>query len=153
MWQSDALSKSSLILWTTSQVGIITSIDRWANWNSERLNDLFKVTWVGSSTARMQTEVCLTPRRVSSSSHKLFWEFKFLGHRNFVRRQLSFPSIVQEKTKPRYKNTLCPRWLSQSLPWWLRCKESACNVEAQGLIPGSGRSPKKEMATHSTILA
>ena len=32
-------------------------------------------------------------------------------------------------------------------------KQSACNAEDQGLIPGSGRSPEKEMATHSSILA
>lgn len=56
----------------------------------------------------MKTEVCLTPRKVNSSPHKLFWEFKFPGHQNFARGQLSFPSIVQEKTKTRYKNSLCP---------------------------------------------
>ena len=32
-------------------------------------------------------------------------------------------------------------------------KESACNVGDLGSIPGSGRSPVKEMATHSSILA
>ena len=35
-------------------------------------------------------------------------------------------------------------------------KESACNAgdaEDIGLIPGSGRLPEKEMATHSSILA
>ena len=32
-------------------------------------------------------------------------------------------------------------------------KESACNAGNLGLIPGSGRSPGKEMATHSSILA
>ena len=31
-------------------------------------------------------------------------------------------------------------------------KESACNAGDQGLIPGSGRSLKKGMATHSSIL-
>ena len=32
-------------------------------------------------------------------------------------------------------------------------KESACNVGDLGSIPESGRSPGKEMATHSGILA
>ena len=32
-------------------------------------------------------------------------------------------------------------------------KESACNVGDSGSIPGSGRSPTKEMETHSSILA
>ena len=32
-------------------------------------------------------------------------------------------------------------------------KASACNPGDQGLIPGSGRSLEKEMATHSSILA
>ena len=32
-------------------------------------------------------------------------------------------------------------------------KESACNAEESHLIPGSGRSPGEEMATHSSILA
>jgi len=27
------------------------------------------------------------------------------------------------------------------LPWWLRCKESACNTGDAALIPGPGRSP------------
>ena len=32
-------------------------------------------------------------------------------------------------------------------------KESACNVGDLGWIPGLARSPEKEMATHSSILA
>ena len=32
-------------------------------------------------------------------------------------------------------------------------KESACNAGDAGSNPGSGRSPGKEMATHSSILA
>ena len=32
-------------------------------------------------------------------------------------------------------------------------KESACNAEDKGSIPGSGRSPGGGMATHSSILA
>ena len=32
-------------------------------------------------------------------------------------------------------------------------KESACNAGDPGSIPGSGRSPGEEMATHSSILA
>ena len=39
--------------------------------------------------------------------------------------------------------------------WWLSGKESACNAGNSGdvgSIPGSGRSLKKEMATHSSLL-
>ena len=32
-------------------------------------------------------------------------------------------------------------------------KESACNAEDLGSIPGSGRSPEEGKATHSSILA
>ena len=32
-------------------------------------------------------------------------------------------------------------------------KVSACNVGDPGLIPGSGRSPDEEMATHPSVLA
>ena len=39
------------------------------------------------------------------------------------------------------------------LPRWLSGKESACQAEDMGLIPGLGRSSGKEMATHSSILA
>ena len=35
---------------------------------------------------------------------------------------------------------------------WLSGKESACNAGDLGLIPGSGNSMEKEMATHSSIL-
>ena len=41
------------------------------------------------------------------------------------------------------------------LPLWLSSKESACNEEdseAEGLIPGFGRSLEEEMATHFSIL-
>ena len=37
------------------------------------------------------------------------------------------------------------------LPWWLSGKESACQAGESDSIPGSGRSPEKEMATHSSI--
>ena len=36
---------------------------------------------------------------------------------------------------------------------WLSGKEPACQVEDTGSIPGSGRYPGEEMATHSNILA
>ena len=42
------------------------------------------------------------------------------------------------------------------LPRWLSGKESACSAGDagdMGLIPGSGRSLQKGMATHSSILA
>ena len=38
-------------------------------------------------------------------------------------------------------------------PGGAEVKASACNVGDLGLIPGSGRSVEKEMATHSSILA
>ena len=38
------------------------------------------------------------------------------------------------------------------LPWWLSDKECACQAGESSLIPGSGRSPEKKMATHSCIL-
>ena len=49
------------------------------------------------------------------------------------------------------------RGLSQQfragLPQWLSSKESACNAEGTGSIPGSGRSLEEGMAIHSRILA
>ena len=33
--------------------------------------------------------------------------------------------------------------ITLGLPWWLRDKAFACNVEDLGLIPGSGRSPRE----------
>ena len=39
------------------------------------------------------------------------------------------------------------------LLWWLSGKESACNAGDVGSVYGSGRSPEKEMATHSSTLA
>ena len=38
-------------------------------------------------------------------------------------------------------------------PGGLDGKASSCNVGDPGLIPGSGRSPRKEMATYSSALA
>jgi len=39
------------------------------------------------------------------------------------------------------------------LLWWHSGKESACKVGDVGLIPGQEGPLKKEMATHSSILA
>ena len=36
---------------------------------------------------------------------------------------------------------------------WLDGKESTCNAEDLGSIPGLGRSPEKGMAMHFSILA
>ena len=44
-------------------------------------------------------------------------------------------------------------WLSSRLPTLLSGKESACQARDVLLIPGSGRFPGNEMATHSSILA
>ena len=56
-----------------------------------------------------------------------------------------------------------PRWWNNHLlahmcstlgfPAGLDSKESSCNSGDLGLIPGSGRSLEKRMATHSSILA
>ena len=37
------------------------------------------------------------------------------------------------------------------LLWWLSGKGSTCNAKDPGSIPGLGRSPGEEMATHSSI--
>ena len=42
---------------------------------------------------------------------------------------------------------------SGGLPGGSDSKESACSAGDEGLIPGSGRSLEKEMATHSSIPA
>ena len=39
------------------------------------------------------------------------------------------------------------------LPRWLSRKESACQAEDAGSIPGSGRSPGEGLETHSSFLA
>ena len=47
----------------------------------------------------------------------------------------------------------CPRLNSSPIPDGSNSKEFACNAGDPGSIPGLGRSPEKEMATHSSILA
>ena len=39
------------------------------------------------------------------------------------------------------------------LPWWSMIRNMPANSGNSGLIPGSGRSPREEMASHSSILA
>ena len=39
------------------------------------------------------------------------------------------------------------------LPWWSMIRNMPANSGNSGLIPGSGRSPGEEMASHSSILA
>ena len=43
--------------------------------------------------------------------------------------------------------------IKSGLPWWLSGKESSCQEGDVGLIPGLGRSPGEEMATHSSFLS
>ena len=43
--------------------------------------------------------------------------------------------------------------LSSGLPWWLDGKKLLAIAGDAGSIPGSGRSPGEEKATHSSILA
>ena len=43
--------------------------------------------------------------------------------------------------------------VGKGFPGGSEVKVSACNAGELGLIPESGRSPEKEMATHSSILA
>ena len=42
---------------------------------------------------------------------------------------------------------------NHGLPWWLRWESVWLQCRRPGLHPGSGRSPEKGMATHSSLLA
>ena len=44
-------------------------------------------------------------------------------------------------------------YTNDGLPWCSVGKESTSNAGDLGLIPGLGRSPEEEVATHSSILA
>ena len=57
----------------------------------------------------------------------------------------------QQERQAKWKLSSPPAF--KGLPWWLRDKESACNVGDACSIPGSGRSPENKMAAHSNILA
>jgi len=48
---------------------------------------------------------------------------------------------------------LCPFKMLLRASLWFSGEESACSGGDVGLIPGSGRSLEKGMATHSSILA
>ena len=45
------------------------------------------------------------------------------------------------------------KYVHLGLPWWLSGRECACNAGDVGLIPGWGRSPVEDTATHSSIFA
>ena len=42
--------------------------------------------------------------------------------------------------------------INRGLPWWLSCKESACNVGDLSLIPDWENPLKEKKVTHSSIL-
>ena len=44
-------------------------------------------------------------------------------------------------------------WTECALSHWLSAKDSACNAEDAGSIPGLGRSLEEGMAAHSSVLA
>ena len=70
------------------------------------------------------------------------WKIPFLSQENFV-----FEMNVAHSKYYRWIN------FTWGFPLWLSCKESVCNAGDVGLIPGSGRSLEKEMATRSSTLA
>ena len=89
----------------------------------------------------------IIPSYWKHSQENWSWGFSGSVHWILLRNPLEFSYYL-------CKRTYClARKLNLSLPWWLSGKESACNAGDSELIPGSGRSPKKEMATHSSILA
>ena len=68
----------------------------------------------------------------------------------------SFPNSGPSSLVSRlYQDTACKGLFMGlfGLPGDSEGKESACNVRELGSIPGSGRSPEKEMATHVSIFA
>ena len=58
--------------------------------------------------------------------------------------------VLSSHTKPKGRAVL--PW-ALSFPCGLDSKESACNMGDPGLIPRSGKSLEKDMATHSSVLA
>ena len=52
-----------------------------------------------------------------------------------------------------HKVLMKTNWENTGLPWWLSGKESACQCKRHGFHVWVGKIPKKEMATHSCILA
>ena len=62
-------------------------------------------------------------------------------------------SEIPERAKCFSVIDLKDAFYSVGFPAGAEVKVSACNVGDLGSIPGSGRSPEKEMATHSSILA
>ena len=63
------------------------------------------------------------------SSHTSFTVIKIISKKDIS--SILVPAQKQSGVRP------CPG----GLPWWLRCKQSACRAGDQGSIPGLGRSP------------
>ena len=49
--------------------------------------------------------------------------------------------VTQSRTRLKRLSSSSSSYYAMGLPWWLRCKESACNTGDLGSIPGSGRLP------------
>ena len=58
--------------------------------------------------------------------------------------------VVQQKPTQHCKELILQ--LKLGFPGGSECKGSVCSAGDLGSIPGSGRFPEKEMATHSSIL-
>ena len=76
----------------------------------------------------------------------------WIFHRN---RSARLSQSVEHATLNLRSWVQAPRWVAHVLciPSSSVSIESACSAGDLGLIPGSGRSLEKEMATHSNILA
>ena len=81
----------------------------------------------------MYTRASLVAQLVKNPSAMQETPVQFLGQEDPVEKAIHF-SIL-------------------GLPGGSNDKESACNARELGSIPGSGRSPEEDMATHSSILA
>ena len=113
--------------------------------------------WSGKFWWRGRQNVCL----YKVFSGEVFSEMQLEARRHQGERPCHFPTTMPVallwcRIQPNREQRL------SELPWWSRTKgfpggsavkNPPANAGDTGLIPGSGRSPEKEMATHSSTLA
>ena len=99
------------------------------------------------------------PPVIISENQKTIWKARYLGKQIHVTFGCARDICVYVYTRiPTHKKWEKKEWkknypdVNHGLPRWLSDKESACQTGDMDLIPGSGSSLEKEMATHSRIL-
>ena len=105
------------------------------------------------STLSDPMDCSLPGSSVHGFSRQEYWSGVPFSSPNYSHNLRQITSSLWTSKSSSHKVLMKTNWENTGLPWWLSGKESACQCKRHGFHVWVGKIPKKEMATHSCILA